>query len=219
MTSIVVLVNGASASGKSRLLAGVQRIALDSGVLRDVRVAKRTTTRKARDAESLPTENHYVDEESFEETVQAGVLDVHWRRTISAAQQNRYGFALASELERDGVVLVSGNDYLDWTTQPVLSALRRQRRLMVVRVWASHETRLARLTARRPALSQVELKSRMAGVRADLLPLADHVVPNNPEFQTLAEWEFLRLIAAFRFAAGPWSDDLLSHDPTTIGTA
>lgn len=219
MTSIVVLVNGASASGKSRLLAGVQRIALDSAVLRDVRIAQRTTTRTAREAESLPTENHYVSESAFEDAVQAGIIDVHWRRTITAARQNRYGFSLASELAHDGVVLVSANDYLDWTAQTLLSELRRQRRLMVVRILASDETRLARLLARRPPLSSDEMESRMAGVPAELLPLADHVVPNNPEFQSFAEWELMRLIAAFRFASGPWSDDLLSHHAATIGTA
>ena len=201
--SAVVLLNGASASGKSRLVAGVQRIAAEAGVLQGVRVAQRSTTRRARERESLPTENRHLKPKEFEKAVASGELDVHWRRAISPEHEIRYGFSLGAELGAGGIVILSTNNYLDWPKQPLLSALRHGRQLMVVRVFASDQTRFARLAARRPPLSPTELASRMADVRSATLPPADHLVPNDTEFQALAEWEFLRLLAAFRFATAP----------------
>lgn len=199
MRKVAVLINGASASGKSRLIAGLGRRAGESGVLRDLRIAKRTTTRAARDDESLPSENLFLDGEDFYRAAQAGVLDVHWKRPISADHVNRYGFSLAREFDSGGVVILSANNYLDWTRQAPLQALRAEGSLMVIRICASLDTRLSRLRGRRPSLSQSEIGSRMADVPAHLLPPADHVVPNDPAFETFAEWELLRLVATFRF--------------------
>jgi guanylate kinase len=196
----VALLNGASASGKSRLIAGIQRIASQAGVLRDVRIPKRTTTRPPRENESLSTENRYLSASEFEQKVQTGELDVQWRRPISSTLEHRYGFRLAPELKTPGVLILSANNYLDWRAQPLLQALRRQDRLMVVRIFASEETRLDRLQARRPPLSRTELLSRMADVPAHELPPADFAVPNDHAFQELAEWEFLRLLSSFAFS-------------------
>jgi ribose 1,5-bisphosphokinase PhnN len=198
---VVVLVNGASASGKSRLIAGVERLANETGVMRGVRIAKRTTTRAAREQETLPNENLFLDPEDFHLATQAGALDVHWKREISRDHVNRYGFAIARELDRGSVLILSANNYLDWEKQQPLQTLRAENRLMVVRVCASVETRLGRLRGRRPKLSDLEIASRMADLPAHLLPPADHVVPNDPEFELTAEWEMLHLISAFRFSA------------------
>ena len=73
---------------------------------------------------------------------------------------------------------------------------------MVVRVYASEQTRRARLAARRPPLTEPELTSRMSDVSPELLPPADHVVPNDPHFQELAEWNLLQLFTSFRFGVG-----------------
>jgi ribose 1,5-bisphosphokinase PhnN len=197
---VVVLINGASASGKSRLIAGVERRAVESGVFKDLRVAKRTTTRAAREAESLPHENLFLDPEDFHAAAQSGALDVHWKREISSNHVNRYGFSIERELDQGGVILLSANNYLQWTRQASLLALRDVGRLMVVRVSASPETRLGRLRARRPRLSDLEVGARMADLPPHLLPPADHVVPNDPEFERVAEWQLLELIAAFRFS-------------------
>jgi len=205
MSSIGVLVNGASAAGKSRLIRDLGRITTESGVLRDIRIAQRATTRAAREAESLPEENQFLDGEAFYEATQNGALDVHWQRAISRDHINRYGFSMARELDGGGVVILSANNYLDWTKQAPLMQLRSEGRLMVVRVCASLETRLARLHARRPSLTPDEIGSRMADLPHYLLPPADHVVPNDPQFEGSASWELLRLVTAFRFSSRTWN--------------
>jgi ribose 1,5-bisphosphokinase PhnN len=201
MRKVAVLVNGASAAGKSRLIGGLERRAAESGVLRDLRVAKRATTRAIREAESLPSENLFLDPEAFYQATRAGTLDVHWKRQVSSDHTNRYGFSLARELDAGGVVVLSANNYLDWTRHAPLQTLRAEGRLMVIRICASLDTRLARLRGRRPPLSELEIAFRMADLPAHLLPPADHVVPNDPAFETFAEWELLRLVAAFRFSS------------------
>lgn len=201
MTGVVMLVNGASASGKSRLIAGIQSISYDSGVLREFCVAQRYTTRKARENESLPSENRHMSDEQFGAAVQSGLLDVNWCRGLSADQEIRYGFALQRELSAGGIVVLSANNYLDWTTQPLLQALRGEQRLMVVRVLASESTRLSRLASRQPPPDPDELASRMKDLPPQLLPPADHVIPNDLQFQPFAEWEFMRLATGFWFGA------------------
>jgi ribose 1,5-bisphosphokinase PhnN len=204
---LFVVVNGSSASGKSRLIAGVERVARESAVLRGLRCARRTTTRALRDRESLPTENRHLDPAAFELEVQSGSLDVHWRRRLSSGHEIRYGFSLDAERARGGLVILSANNYLDWMAQPLLAGLRDERRLMVVRVWASRETRHLRLRARRPALAAAELGSRLDDLRPASLPPADHVIPNDAEFEPFAEWELLRLLAAFEFSSVQAGDD------------
>jgi ribose 1,5-bisphosphokinase PhnN len=201
MTAVVMLVNGASASGKSRLIAGIQSISRDSGVLREFGVAQRFTTRAARDLESLPSENHHMSAQEFAAAAESGLLDVHWKRSVSASHEIRYGFALRRELAAGGIVVLSANNYLDWTDQPQLTKLRAEGRLMVVRVMASEATRLARLGARRPKPGKEELASRMQDLPPQLLPPADHVIANDLEHQPYAEWEFMRLASSFWFAA------------------
>lgn len=196
-----MLVNGASASGKSRLIAGIQSISYDSGVLREFGVAQRYTTRPARDTESLPGENQHMSDEQFEAAVQSGLLDVHWNRGLSVDNEIRYGFALQRELAAGGIVVLSANNYLDWTAQPLLQSLRGEQRLMVVRVMASQATRLSRLTSRQPPPDADELASRMKDLPAQLLPPADHAIPNDLQFQPFAEWEFMRLATSFWFGA------------------
>lgn len=199
---LVVLVNGSSASGKSWLIGRVQRRVRELAVIGDVHCALRATTRPERERESLPSENRHLEPAAFEREVRAGALDVHWRRQISAEREIRYGFSVRAALEHD-IVLLSANNYLDWTAQPLLAALRAQGRLMVVRVWASNETRRARLSARQPPLAPAELRSRLDDVAPKRLPPADHVVPNDRAFEAHAEWDLLRRLSAFRLAATP----------------
>ena len=201
---VVILVNGASAAGKSRLIAGIQTISHDSGVLREFGVAQRFTTRPPRDRESLPSENHHMKEEEFSTAVHSGMLDVHWLRSLSPESEIRYGFALQRELAAGGIVVLSANNYLDWPSQPLLRMLRSERRLMVVRVMASQTTRLERLTIREPRPSDDELASRMQDLPPQLLPPADYVIPNDVEHQPYAEWEFMRLASGFWFTAANW---------------
>lgn len=201
MNGVVILVNGASAAGKSRLIAGIEGISYDSGVLREFVVAQRFTTRPPRNRESLPSENYHMKEEQFSAAVHSGMLDVHWRRSLSPESEIRYGFALQRELAGGGIVVLSANNYLNWTSQPLLQALRSERRLMVVRVMASQTTRLERLSAREPPPGEEELASRMQDLPPQLLPPADHVIPNDIEHQPYAEWEFMRLASSFWFEA------------------
>jgi ribose 1,5-bisphosphokinase PhnN len=204
VTGVAVLLTGASASGKSRLIAGSTGIAAAGGVLPDLKVAKRYTTRAPRVEESMPGENRHVSAAEFDESVRSGLIDVSWRRLLGPGHENRYGFALTRELASGGAVVLSGNNYLRWPRDPLLLELRAEGRLMVVRVMATQATRRARLEARRPRLTEQEMASRMTDLSARLLPPADHVIPNDPEFQRQAEWEFLQLVAAFRFATGGW---------------
>jgi ribose 1,5-bisphosphokinase PhnN len=210
---LLVVVNGASASGKSWLIGRVRQRADELAVLGDLRCAWRATTRVPRHRESLPSENRYLDPAAFELEVKSGTLDVHWHRRISAEQEIRYGFAARAELTRGSVVVLSANNYLDWPAQPVLAELREQGRLMVVRVWASRETRQARLHARRPSLPAVELTSRLDDVTSDALPPADYVVPNDRPFEARAEWDLLRRLTAFCFSS-PRRSWLEGHTPT-----
>jgi guanylate kinase len=53
----VVLVQGSSASGKSRLVAGVSRITRDTGLDLELDFAKRYTTRAPRYAETFASEH------------------------------------------------------------------------------------------------------------------------------------------------------------------
>jgi ribose 1,5-bisphosphokinase PhnN len=195
-----VLVTGASAAGKSRLLDGVVRISRDSGVLTDVRVADRFTTRRVRAKETHPSENRFLARDAFNRGVSSGTINVSWSRPISQVAENHYGFALGSEMLGDGLVVLSANNYLRWPEHEPLRDLRRAGRLIVVRIWASPATRLARLRGRRPPLEGPELELRMRDVPPDELPPADYVIPNDPAFQALAEWEFVRLLTSFRFA-------------------
>ena len=150
----------------------------------------------------------------FEREARSGALDVHWRRMICADREIRYGFTVQPELCRGGMVVLSANNYLDWTGQPVLAALREQGRLMVVRVWASRETRRARLRSRHPALVASELASRLDDVPPGALPPADHIVPNDLPFEACAERDLLRRLAAFRLDSvsrprGQWRAPML----------
>jgi ribose 1,5-bisphosphokinase PhnN len=213
MTADVALLVGASASGKSRLIAAIQQISRESGALTGIRVVQRLTTRAARESESLPGENRYLTSEEFAAGVASGNIDVHWRRPLSENHENRYGFTLAPHLTQNGIVILSGNNYLNWTDDPMLQRLRRHNRLMVVRVWAARETRLARLMTRRPALSERELISRMNDVPVRRLPYADHLIPNDPQFEGTSPWDLLRLLATFRFSSHGESNP--GADPST----
>lgn len=199
MTADVALVVGASASGKSRLIAGVLEIASKGAVLGQVRVAERLTTRAARVNESLPGENCFLDAAAFQRGVDEDVIDVHWDRGVGAARRNRYGFRLAEHLAEPGLVVLSGNNYLPWPEIPLLARLRSEGRLVVVRVWADPATRMARLQARRPLLDDDELAARMRDVPVTELLPADHLIPNDPQFEATASWEFLRLLTSARF--------------------
>jgi ribose 1,5-bisphosphokinase PhnN len=198
---MLVLVNGSSGSGKSWLIGRVERRARELAVLHGLRCATRATTRAPRERESLPAENRYLDPTAFELEAGSGAFDVHWRRLIGADHEIRYGFAVGAELGRGGVIVLSANNYLDWTAQPVLAALRREGRLTVVRVWASRETRRTRLCARQPGLAGSELAARLDDLPAHALPPADHVVPNDRPFEAHAEWDLLRWLSAVHLAA------------------
>ncbi|MBL0003085.1 MAG: hypothetical protein IPP00_03550 [Actinomycetales bacterium] len=150
MTADIALVLGASASGKSRLIRRVLEIAHAGGVLRDVRCAQRFTTRATRVAESLPGENEFLESEEFRRRVSCGEIDIDWSRQVTADRANWYGFSLGPQLDLPGLVLLSANNYLDWEANPLLSELRVEGRLVVVRVYAARETREARLRERRP---------------------------------------------------------------------
>lgn len=195
-----VLLVGASASGKSLLLNQALAIADHTAVLDDVRVARRFTTRAPREKESLTIENRFLDRQTFEEGVAAGLIDVSWRRGLAQGEENRYGFGLGAELLGEGLVILSGNNYLRWYEDPMLARLRTEGRLMIIRIHASEATRLGRLRDRRPALNDAELEARMADVPPDRLPPADHVIPNDPIFQASAAWLFVQLLAMFRFS-------------------
>jgi ribose 1,5-bisphosphokinase PhnN len=200
---LLVVVNGSSGSGKSWLIGRVQQRARDLAVLDGLRCATRATTRAQRDTESLPNENRYLEPIAFDDEADSGMLDVHWRRMIHTDHEVRYGFAVDAELADGGIVVLSANNYLDWPAQPLLASLREQGRLMVVRVWASRETRRERLRARQPELNAPELASRLDDVSAQELPPADHVVPNDPPFEAHAEWDLLRWLASVRLTALP----------------
>jgi ribose 1,5-bisphosphokinase PhnN len=194
--TLVVIVNGASGAGKSWFIGRMEERARELPALRGLRYACRSTTRAPRDRESLPSENRYLDPIVFEREAVSGGLDVHWRRTISSGREIRYGFGVAGEIAQGGVVVLSANNYLDWTAQPVLAELRQAERLVVVRVWASRATRRARLSARRPRLGASELSSRLDDVPADALPPVDYVVLNDPPFEAHVESDLLRWLAA-----------------------
>lgn len=198
----VVLIVGASASGKSRLIQGAMDIAKQGGVLGDVRLAQRHTTRAARVAESLAGENEFVDGEEFERRVAVGEIDVHWARRVTADREIRYGFSLGPNLAQPGLVLLSANNYLQWQTVPVLMSLRAAGQLVVVRVFAADETRITRLRARRPVLPEDEFASRKWDVPKDELAPADHLIPNDPPFELSSPWELLNLLSAARYQRG-----------------
>src|SRR2546423_1689152 len=92
----VVLVQGSSASGKSRLVSGVNRIVRETGLDLEVEFAKRHTTRAQRDAETFAAENIYLNEEDFQSYVRAGRIDIFWRRRTGEKSENLYGFGLAA---------------------------------------------------------------------------------------------------------------------------
>lgn len=202
MRDCAVLITGPTAVGKATLIKRVTMAACANSVLRDLRVAPRATTRALHDREKLSGQSIFMDGEAFYRATQAGSLDVHWRRKVSDINSERYGFSVTREFETGGVLILSANNYLDWTQQPVLQALRSEGRLMVVRIHASPDIRLARLRTWRPPLSDWEIASRMADLPADLLPPADHVVPNDPGFEAAAEWQLLQLITSFSFSMG-----------------
>ncbi|HEX4838217.1 MAG TPA: hypothetical protein VFV03_06820 [Solirubrobacteraceae bacterium] len=220
MSSVVVLVSGPSASGKSELIAGVERIVAETGVLRGTRVAPRTTTRPVHAPRSVPLSSGTLDLEEFHAAVCSGVLDVHWRRMLEAYMPKRYGFALARELAAGDVVILRANNYLDWRRVPLLTVLRAEGRLMVVRAHASLNTRLTRLRALRPRPEESELAHRFMDLPPELLPPADHVVRTDRPSEQSAAWDLLRLITSFRFATLPCEEEL-SHELTvsrrTIG--
>jgi len=194
----VVVLSGASASGKSRLLNGVLNISRASGVLSDMHVAKRYTTRATRENESLTVENEFLDRQAFLAAVADDDIDVSWSRPISPVMHNMYGFALRHEMRAGGLLVLSANNYLNWTEIPLLRKLREAGQLIVVRVYASEETRAQRLRQRRPPVADPELTFRLNDVPDESLPPADHVIPNDPVFQAFAEWDFARVLTMFR---------------------
>jgi hypothetical protein len=202
MTADIALVLGASASGKSRLIRRVLEIAHAGGVLRDVRCAQRFTTRATRVAESLPGENEFLESEEFRRRVSCGEIDIDWSRQVTADRANWYGFSLGPQLDLPGLVLLSANNYLDWEANPLLSELRVEGRLVVVRVYAARETREARLRERRPPLADDEFDSRISDVPRELLPSADYLIPNDPQFEHSSAWEFLSLLTGVRYKRG-----------------
>jgi len=194
----VVVLSGASASGKSRLLRGVLSISRTSGVLSDIRVPKRYTTRATRENESLTVENEFLGRQAFLAAVAAGEIDVSWRRSISPTTENLYGFALKREIDAGGLIVLSANNYLKWLEVPLLRELRDAGQLIAVRVYASEETRARRLQQRRPPVEDPELSFRLNDVPEGALPPADHVIPNDPFFQAFAAWDFARVMTMFR---------------------
>lgn len=98
----------------------------------------------------------------------------------------------------------------------MLVQLREQGRLLLLRVFASLETRLMRLTQRRPPLSTEELDARMADIPPSELPPVDFVICNDPPFEQSSAWQFLEILNMFVFRpeqfAGEFAMDAL---PTT----
>lgn len=211
MRNRVVLITGAPASGKSMAISELAKVASETGVLSDMYVAKRTTTSKAKPGAGLASENLYLDREAFYAATRTGAIDVHWKRTVSPDHVHAYGFSLARELDKGGVVILSANNYLDWTKHEPLQALRAEGRLMVIRIHASVNTRLKRLQDIHPKLSEMELGARMADPPAHLLPPADFVVINDPPASDSSAERLLQLVTAFRFYSLPFGG-LLSAD-------
>lgn len=197
-TGTVVLVQGSSASGKSRLVSGVNRIVGETGLDLAADFAKRFTTRTPRHAETFSGENDYLNREEFEARVRSGLIDIHWQRPTGALRENLYGFSLAPHLGSNRRVILSANNYLRWEENALLVRLRRANRLVVVRVVAPDATRERRLALRRPPLSPEELAYRMRDVPPGQLPAADYVIPNAEEQQAFAEWEFCKLLSLLK---------------------
>lgn len=194
----VVLVQGSSASGKSRLVSGVNRIVRETGLDLEVEFAKRYTTRAPRDAETFAAENVYLSKKAFQSYVREDRIDVFWRRSTGEKSENFYGFGLADHLRSNSRVILSANNYLRWNDHDLLASLRKFNRLVVVRVVASDATRARRLATRRPPLSQEELAFRLRDLPAEVLPAADYVICNDEALQLFAEWEFCRLLSLLK---------------------
>lgn len=197
----VVLVQGSSASGKSRLIDGVNRIIRETGLELEVEFPKRYTTRAPREAETYSGENVHLSEEAFRSDVRLGRIDVFWRRSTGQRRENLYGFGLGAHLGSGRRVILSANNYLSWNEHDLLLCLRRVGRLVVVRVVASDATRARRLAARRPPISKEELEFRMRDVPPESLPAADYIIPNDEQQQPFAEWEFCRLLSLLKLGA------------------
>jgi ribose 1,5-bisphosphokinase PhnN len=212
MQSKVVFLIGGSASGKWTVIRNLQQIGLDSGVLSDMRVAERTTTHKAFRAGAAPNDrDRYMDREAFYAATRNGTIDVHWKRTIALNQVQEYGLSLTRELDHHGLVLVSAHSSLDWTKQESLRNLRTEGRLMIVRLHASADTRLRRLNASDPKLSQEEVAARMAEPPGYLLPDPDFVILNDPPHDAYAAEKLLGHMTALRFFSLPFSGMLVAR--------
>ena len=211
MQSKAVLLIGASAAGKRTVIRNLQQICSDSGALSDLRVAERTTTLKARAGTEPSDQDHFMDREAFYTATRTGTIDVHWKRMVALNQVQEYGLSLARELDHDGLVLVSAHSSLDWTKQKSLRTLRTEGRLMIVRLHASVDTRLRRLNAYDPKLSQEEVAARMVEPPGYLLPDPDFVILNNPPHDAYAAEKLMGYMTALRFFSLPFSGMLVAR--------
>jgi ribose 1,5-bisphosphokinase PhnN len=153
-----VIVAGASATGKTTLIAGLRSEEFADRIV----IPTRYVTRSAR-ADDEATENVSVDHPTFETHIASGRIAVEWSRTFERGRTERYGFEAVRRSD-PRLVVYSGNNALLTAREPSVVALLRDS--LLVMVTCGKAIRKQRLSHKQ--MRATERHSRLQDPTADL---------------------------------------------------
>lgn len=173
-----VIVVGASGAGKSTLLKHLRE---ELGDVPSIQFPVRHLTRRPR-ADDDPAENAYVSMERLAEHRRRNEVLLQWTKPISDGTQIVYAFKAGT----DGILVLGGNEALFDNRETIHPSPSLLDDFLVVGVWCEESTRISRLMARNPDLSdqQAELRTRAKPASRHALNHAHLVVDNSGELDT-----------------------------------
>ena len=174
----IVLI-GSTCAGKTTLANAVRTAALAS-----IDVPRRFVTRAPRPSDTLEEATHLSSEE-LDAAIAAGMVQLHWSRTLEQGHVERYGFAPP----RGGALpFYSANNAICRLALP---------NALVIGAFAPDDVRERRLRARSPELMRDrpdEVRARLAETADAIVPFAHVIVDNHGELEAFAPAELVALV-------------------------
>lgn len=170
-----IVVVGSTAAGKTTLINQLREFS-------DVEIPRRFTTRPLR-LNDDNTENHHVDEKTFEDKIKRKEIGIHWIRSMEQGRKVRYGFAVTSKGKLP--LYSANNDFV--RTLPDSG-------LLVLGVFAPDDIRAQRLTFRSPDMAEGERKHRLGDTSENIRPLSHLIVNNYNDYESRALSDVVELI-------------------------
>ena len=179
-----IVIVGSTCTGKTTLANAIRRAGLAG-----VDVPRRFVTRAPR-PDDVVAEAACMTSAELDAAITAGLVTLHWARTLEAGHVERYGFATPAA----GALPV-------YSANIAICAALDLAHTLVVGVFAPDELRERRLRARSPTLCTErpdEVRARLAE-RADAIrPYAHVVIANHGALETAAAADIVALVRAVR---------------------